>query len=65
MDRVTVTKFDNGPFVLKGEIELLDGQGKAFKVTDTVALCRCTKSSTQPFCDGTHNSCGFRESSRA
>ena len=24
-----------------------------------IALCRCGQSSTKPFCDGTHRTCGF------
>jgi CDGSH-type Zn-finger protein len=24
-----------------------------------IALCRCGQSSTKPFCDGTHKTCGF------
>ncbi|MGE5700974.1 MAG: CDGSH iron-sulfur domain-containing protein [Clostridia bacterium] len=65
MEKVTVTKYDNGPYLITGPIELVDGEGKPFQVGKTVALCRCTNSSTQPFCDGTHNRCGFQEVSRA
>ena len=41
----------------KIEVTLADGtvvekDGMAF-------ICRCSKSSNQPFCDGTHKTCGF------
>lgn len=65
MSKVVVTKYDEGPFVIKGEFELVDGNGVAFKTGDMVALCRCGESKTQPYCDGTHKACGFKEASAA
>lgn len=52
----------NGPYTIKGPVKLLGPDGEAW--TDLpegkpVALCRCGRSSTKPFCDGTHNKSDF------
>ena len=65
MSKVIITKFDEGPYVIKGQFELLDGNGVAFETKDQIALCRCGQSKTQPFCDSTHKECGFKEASQA
>lgn len=65
MSKVTIKKYDEGPYVIQGEFELVDGSGAAFSTGDTIALCRCRHSNTQPFCDGSHKTCGFREASGA
>lgn len=65
MSKVIITKYDEGPYVIQGEFEIVDGNGAAFKSGDMIALCRCGHSKTQPFCDGAHKSCGFREASMA
>lgn len=46
---------DNGPVIISGNFEVTDIQGNKLAKADTVSLCRCGKSSTMPFCDGTHN----------
>ncbi len=65
MSKVKVTKYDEGPYVLQGEFELVDGKGNVFLTGDNIAICRCGQSQTQPFCDGTHRACGFKEASEA
>ena len=65
MNHVKVTKYDEGPFVIQGDFEIVDGEGATFAKTETVALCRCGRSGTQPFCDGSHKAAGYREASRA
>ncbi|KIL40969.1 iron-binding protein [Gordoniibacillus kamchatkensis] len=62
---VKVTKYDEGPYVIQGDFILVDGKGNAFQTGDSIAVCRCGQSKTQPFCDSTHKSCGFREASEA
>jgi CDGSH-type Zn-finger protein len=69
--RVTVTK--NGPYLVSGAIPLArqsivtdaEGgshewrEGEALTTPENYALCRCGRSQTKPFCDGTHKKVGF------
>ena len=59
MTSVTITVSDNGPYLVAGNVTLLDAEGKRHEVSDTSALCRCGYSSTKPFCDGTHEQVNF------
>lgn len=44
-----------GPLLLRGEHVVADDQGRTHRTTRPVsAVCRCGKSATQPWCDGTH-----------
>ena len=44
-----------GPLLVRGPIRLLDEQGNEVSVRRRVnAICRCGRSASQPFCDGTH-----------
>ncbi|AOM84439.1 CDGSH iron-sulfur domain-containing protein [Salisediminibacterium beveridgei] len=56
MADVKITITDNGPVIVKGEVELVDGAGKPMDSKKTTALCRCGLSSNKPFCDGSHQS---------
>ncbi len=65
MANVKVTVLDNGPFLVQGEIELFDSNGKQIETKDRVALCRCGASATKPFCDGAHSKIGFKAAAEA
>lgn len=65
MDAVTITPTDDGPYLVQGDVRLLDRDGNAYEAGTVVALCRCGQSSTKPFCDGTHETIGFAAMSRA
>lgn len=54
MADVKITVTDNGPVIVKGDVELVDGEGKPMESKKTTALCRCGASSNKPFCDGSH-----------
>jgi CDGSH-type Zn-finger protein len=63
---VTITARENGPYLVKGPVTILDADGNAHRVDrDVVALCRCGGSTTKPFCDGTHSKIGFAAAERA
>ena len=65
-DRVTITPSDNGPYLVRGPVVIVDADGVQFEVNrPVVALCRCGHSNNKPFCDGTHSKIGFRSSVRA
>jgi CDGSH-type Zn-finger protein len=69
--QITIRK--NGPYVVSGGLQLADikrigtdnGEPIAWKrvgahqTDETFELCRCGKSSTKPFCDGTHERVEF------
>ena len=60
---VTIRVRPNGPLLIEGPVTILDQHGNAFPINPdkpAVALCRCGQSSRRPFCDGTHNRCGFQ-----
>jgi len=44
-----------GPLLVRGPLRVLDEQGHEVTTRRRVnALCRCGRSTRQPFCDGTH-----------
>ena len=57
---------DNGPYKVTGPIRLIDADGGAWDVGEgPVALCRCGRSRTKPFCDATHREEEFESCERA
>jgi len=57
----------NGPYLVEGEVELLDVNGNRIDASGKprIALCRCGASVTKPFCDGTHSKIGFQAAEAA
>jgi CDGSH-type Zn-finger protein len=57
----TVVPYENGPLLIRGDFTLVSPDGEVIDPgRRTVALCRCGRSATKPFCDGTHKAVGFR-----
>jgi len=49
----TIRAVERGPFLVRGDLQIHTADGP---VTDTrAALCRCTRSARQPFCDAACN----------
>jgi CDGSH-type Zn-finger protein len=60
-DDVVITPYRDGPLLVRGPFKLADQDGNVIEIgRKTVALCRCGKSRTRPFCDGTHQLIRFR-----
>jgi CDGSH-type Zn-finger protein len=54
-ERPDVVICPGGPVLLRGRHVVEDADGNAHVTTRPVsAVCRCGKSATQPWCDGTH-----------
>ena len=67
---VEITAKPNGPYLVSGDLSLLelrDGAGKPYDLggKSRVFLCRCGASTTKPFCDGQHTKIGFQAAEEA
>ncbi len=65
MAHVKIETIKNGPYIVTGEVELIDADGNKFPVEKRMALCRCGASTEKPFCDGTHSKIGFQSRSES
>ena len=65
MAEVSIKVSRNGPYLVKGSVELTDADGTTYTVKQSFALCRCGGSTTKPFCDGTHSKIGFQAAEQA
>lgn len=50
---------ENGPVQVDGPCEVRDRDGEAIWSGTQTWLCRCGRSASKPFCDGTHRRIGF------
>jgi CDGSH iron-sulfur domain-containing protein 3 len=64
LDRVHIKVRENGPYVVMGMVTLIDADGHPYTVTENFVLCRCGRSSSKLFCDGSHRD-GFVAAERA
>ena len=58
---------DGGPYKVTGPVRLVDAEGNAWALADDapIALCRCGRSASKPFCDRAHRAAGFDSCERA
>ena len=60
MPDVTIEATPNGPYLVTGQVELRDTDGRVLPTKVKTWLCRCGASTKKPFCDGTHSKIGFQ-----
>jgi 3-phenylpropionate/trans-cinnamate dioxygenase ferredoxin subunit len=61
MAQVTIRPLKDGPYQVFGGAALVDPEGgSAPAQEDPIYLCRCGRSESKPFCDGTHKKVGFQ-----
>jgi CDGSH iron-sulfur domain-containing protein 3 len=66
MSDVQIKVRENGPYLVRGKVTLIDADGTEYQVEgDNFVLCRCGGSQTKPFCDGSHRTNGFTAPERA
>ncbi len=51
----------DGPYLVKNLDRLRNSRGDRLPTKPITALCRCGRSSSKPFCDGTHKQTGFSD----
>jgi len=44
----------SGPIWIRGGIPIEDADGEPYETRNHVTLCRCGKSGSMPYCDGSH-----------
>jgi CDGSH-type Zn-finger protein len=67
MTDVVIQVRDNGPLMIQGPVQVLDGGGQEFPrdaAKPAIFLCRCGHSANKPFCDGAHKASGFQAAER-
>ena len=66
MADVNIKIRENGPYLVRGAVALVDHDGNEVVYEgEVIALCRCGQSATKPFCDATHKASGFASCERA
>ena len=55
----------NGPYLVTGGAPIWNFLGEPMTAPPIAALCRCGRSQSLPFCDGTHATIGFNDNKRA
>ena len=57
-----LTALPDGPYRVEGEVTFLDRDGEPIaSPAPPVHLCRCGRSESKPFCDGSHARTGWKE----
>ena len=50
----TITPTRNGPLRVQGRVVVVTQRGELLAETEDVLLCRCGRSASKPYCDGSH-----------
>lgn len=58
-EKPSIMVSNDGPLIVKNLITFKRSGGESLEAKPIMSLCRCGKSSTKPFCDGTHAGIGF------
>jgi len=57
---LNISPQSDGPLMVEGNLEICAGTGKTINRVEKTFLCRCGASKNKPYCDGTHQSIGFK-----
>ena len=59
LNQGTITIKPNGPYRVEGGVPLEGPEGQPYELKPAYSLCRCGKSANKPYCDRSHQECGF------
>ena len=59
--RPSITPIVDGPYRVRGAIQVVGADGRPYEARARQTLCRCGQSNNKPFCDGSHWYAGFRD----
>ena len=59
-DKTIIEVAEYGPYIVRGLKSFKNSRGENIVNIPVMALCRCGKSSSKPFCDGSHTQMGFK-----
>ena len=59
----TIIPTADGPYEVRGEIQIVTADGKLVASEAETWLCRCGQSANKPYCDGSHKR-GFHDASQ-
>jgi len=57
----SITPIVDGPYRVRGAVEVVGADGRCYERRERQTLCRCGHSRNKPFCDGSHWYAGFRD----
>lgn len=57
----SITPIVDGPYRVRGDVQVVDAAGRPYERRARQTLCRCGHSRSKPFCDGSHWYAGFRD----
>jgi len=60
-DPSSVRAVRNGPYYVRGQIEVVTEDGAVLHTATRASFCRCGGSRNKPFCDNSHIMLGFRD----
>jgi CDGSH-type Zn-finger protein/truncated hemoglobin YjbI/ferredoxin len=60
-ERPSITATVDGPYRVRGAIEIVGADGRSYERRERQVLCRCGLSRNKPFCDGSHWYASFRD----
>jgi len=60
-DAPSITPIVDGPYRVRGAVQVVSASGEPYPVRERQTLCRCGHSRNKPFCDGSHWYAGFRD----
>jgi len=58
-EELTIKVNKGGPYLIRGNVKIIDKDGTETIKEGTVALCRCGESQNKPYCDGSHKNKEF------